>query len=92
MQFFHTLDQNTRAYLEFTITALKNHFCNPNSKEMHQINLENMEFREETESPEELLVKLQNLALKAYPTPVDIPLAPVDGKVPNDQDRFDKET
>ena len=38
------------------------------------------------------MYKLQNLALKAYPTPVDIPVAPVDGNVPNDQDRFDRET
>ena len=92
LQFFHTLDQNTRADLELTITALKNHFCNPNLKEIHHINLENMKFNHKTESPEEFLVKLQNLALKAYPTPVDIPVAPVDGDVPNDQDRFDRET
>ena len=38
------------------------------------------------------MTKLQNLALKAYPTPVDIPVAPVDGDVPNDEDRFDRET
>ena len=30
--FCHTLDQNTQADLELTITALKNHFCNPNLK------------------------------------------------------------
>ena len=34
LQFFHTLDQNTRADLELTITALKHHFCNPNLKEI----------------------------------------------------------
>ena len=92
LQLFHTLHQNTRADLELTITALKNHFCNPNLKEIHHINLKNMKFNHKTESPEEFLVKLQNLALKAYPTPVDIPVAPVDGDVPNDQDRFDRET
>ena len=92
LQFFHTLDQNTRADLELTITALKNHFCNPNLKEIHHINLENMKFNHKTESPEEFLVKLQNLALKAYPTPADQPVAPVDAHVPNDQDRFDRET
>ena len=92
LQFFHTLDQNTRADLELTITALKNHFCNPNLKEIHHMNLENMKFNHKTESAEEFLVKLQNLALKAYPTPVDVPVAPVDGDVPNDQDRFDRET
>ena len=92
LQFFHTLDQNTRADLELTITALKNHFCNPNMKEIHHINLENRKFNHKTESPEEFLVKLQNLALKAYPTPADLPVAPVDAAVPNDQDRFDRET
>ena len=51
-----------------------------------------MKFNHKTESPEEFLVKLQNLALKAYPTPVDQPVAPVDGGVLGDQDRFDRET
>ena len=92
LQFFHTLDENTRTDLEQSITALKNHFRNPNLKEIHHINLENMKFNYKTESPEEFLVKLQNLALKAYPTPVDLPVAPVDGAVANDQDRFDRET
>ena len=91
-QFFHTLDQNTRADLELTITALKNPFCNPNLKEIHHINSENTKFFHKTESPGEFLVKLQNLALKAFPTPVDLPVAPVDAAVPNDQDRFDCET
>ena len=71
---------------------MKNHFCNPNLKKIHHINLEIMKFNHKTESPEEFLVKLQNLGLKAYPTPVDTPVAPVDGDVPNDQDRFDRET
>ena len=92
LQFFHTLDQKSRADLELTLTALKNHFCNPNLKEIHHINSENIKFNHKTESPEEFLLKLQNLALKAYPTPVDIPVAPVDGDVPNDQDRFDRKT
>ena len=51
-----------------------------------------MKFNDKTESPEELLLKLQNLALKVYPTPADLPVAPVDADVPNDPDRFDRET
>ena len=51
-----------------------------------------MKFYHKTESPEELLVKLQNLALKAYPTPVDPTVKPVDGCVHDDQDRFDQKT
>ena len=35
LQFFHTLDNATRGDLELTLTALKNHFCNPNLKEIH---------------------------------------------------------
>ena len=91
-QFFQTLDANTRADLELTIAALKNHFCNPDLKEVHHINLENMKFNHKTESSEEFLLKLQNVALKAYPTPVDQPVAPVDGDVHGDQDQFDRET
>ena len=86
------MDNATRGDLELTLTALKNHFCNPNLKEIRHINLENLKFNHKTESPEEFLVKLQNLALKAYPTPVDLPVAPVDNTVANDQDRFDRET
>ena len=92
LQFVHTLDQNTRAVLELTIIALKNQFCNPNLKEIHHINLENMKFNHKTESPEEFLVKLQKLALNAYPIPFDISVAPADGAVQNDQDRFDRDT
>ena len=84
LQFFYTLDKNTRADLEQSITALKNLFCNSNLKPIHHINLQNMKFNHETESPEVFLVKLLNLASKAYPTPVDIPVAPVDGAVAND--------
>ena len=36
-------------------------------------------------------MKLQNLALKAYPTPVDQPVAPLDKTVANDQGRVEKE-
>ena len=61
-------------------------------EEIHHINLENKKFNHKIESLEEFLHKLQNLALKAYPTPVDLPVAPADGTVPNGQDRFDRET
>ena len=51
-----------------------------------------MKFNHKIESLGEFLVKLQNLGPKAYPTPADLPLAPVDAAVSNDQDRFDRET
>ena len=37
LQFFHTLDENTQPNFKVTITALKNLFCNPNLKEIHQM-------------------------------------------------------
>ena len=51
-----------------------------------------MKFNHKTESREEFLVRLQNIALKAYSTPVDLPVAPANKTVPNDHDRFDRET
>ena len=59
---------------------------------MHHINLEIMKFNRKTESPAEFLVQFRNSALKAYPTPTDLPVALVDAAVPNDQARFDRET
>ena len=91
LQFFHTLDDRTRNDLQLTLTALKDHFCNPNLKEIHHINLENLKFNNKTDSPEEFVVKLQNLALKAYPPPVDLPVEPLNEEIENDQERVDRE-
>ena len=49
LQFFHISDLNTRADLELTITALKNHFCDPNLKEVHHIPSENIKLNQKTE-------------------------------------------
>ena len=57
LQFFHTLDDRTKNDLELTLTALKDHFCNPNLKEIHHINLEELKFNNKTDSPEEFVVK-----------------------------------
>ena len=37
------------------------------------------------------MVKLQNLAMKAYPPPVDLPVEPLNEEVKNDQQRVDRE-
>ena len=92
LKFFHTLEENSKAQLELTLTASKNQFCNPNLKEIDHINKENMKFNPKTECPEVFLVKFQNITLKAYPAPVDKLVAPVDGSTANDQDGFDRET
>ena len=91
LQIFHTLDENTRADLELTMIALNNHFCNLSLRRIHHINLENMKFNHKTESLEEFLVKLQNLALQAYLTPMDEPAAPLNNTVANDQARVNRE-
>ena len=91
LQFFHTLDDETRNDLELTLAALKDHFCNPNLKKIHHINLENLKVNNKTDSPEEFVVKLQNFALKAYLPPVDLPVEPLNEEVENDQQRFDRE-
>ena len=44
LQFFHTLDDETRNDLELTLTALEDYFCNPNLKEIHHLNLGNLKF------------------------------------------------
>ena len=88
-QFFHTLDDETRNDLELTLTALKDHFCFPNLREIHHINLENLKFNNKTDSPEEFVVKLQILALKAYLPPVDLPVEPLNEEVEIDQQRVD---
>ena len=73
------------------MTALEDHFCNPNWEEIHLINLENLKFNYKTDSPEDFLVKLQNFALKAYPLPVDSPVEPLNEEVENDQQKVDRE-
>ena len=73
------------------MTALKDHFCNPNLKEIHHLNLKNLKFNNKTDSAEEFVVKLQNFALKAYPPPVNLPVESLNEEVENDQQRVDKE-
>ena len=37
LQFFQTLDNATQTHLENAITALRNHYCNPQLTELHKI-------------------------------------------------------
>ena len=91
LQFFHTLDDETKRDLELILTALEDHFCNPNLNEIQDINLENLKFNNNTDSPEEFVVKLKILALKSYPPPVNLPVEPLNEEVENDQQRVDRE-
>ena len=49
-----------------------------------------MKVNHKTESLEEFLVKLQSLAVKAYPTPVDEPVGPLNNAVATDHARVDR--
>ena len=91
-QFFQTLEANTRADLKLTIAPLKNQTLQPHFEKIHHVISQKMKENHKTKSPEEFLVELQNLAKKAYPTPVDQPVTPVDGTVVRDRDRFDGKT
>ena len=95
LQFFQTLPDATRADLDLSLTALRDRFCNPHLQELHVLNLENLKFDSKTDTPENFLVTLQTKALKAYPDPTLVPVAPIDGAAPDaavEQTRFDQET
>ena len=40
LQFFRTLPQATRDNFDLSITALRNHYCNPNLRELHELQLQ----------------------------------------------------
>ena len=95
LRIFQTLSDATRADLDLSLTALRDRFCNPHLQELHVLNLENLKFDSKTDTPENFLVTLQTKALKAYPDPTLVPIAPIDGAAPDaavEQTRFDQET
>ena len=63
LQFKHTPDDETGNDLQLTLTALKDHFCYSNLKQIHHIKLENLKFKNKTGSPGEFAAKLQTLYL-----------------------------
>ena len=95
LRYFQTLPVATRADLDLSLTALRDHFCNPRLQELHVLKLENLKFDPKTDNPENFLVTLQTKALKAYPDPNPPAVAPIDGAAPDaavEQTRFDSET
>ena len=78
LRYFQTLDAATRADLDLSLTALRNHFCNPQLQELHVIKLESIKFDTKTDTPENFLVTLQNMALRAYPDPTPAVVPPAD--------------
>ena len=95
LRFFQTLPDATRGDFDLSLTALRDRFCNPQLQELHVLTLENLKFDSKTDSPENFLVTLQTKALKAYPDPNLVPVAPIDGAAADaaaEQTRFDQET
>ena len=78
LRYFQTLDDATRADINLSLTALRNHFCNPQLQELHVIKLESLRFDQKTDTPENFLVTLQNMAVRAYPDPTPNPVAAAD--------------
>ena len=72
------MPQATRDNFELSITALRNHYCNPNLRELHKLQLQNLKFDHKTGNPEDFLVQIQIKATQAYPDPVFAPIPPGD--------------
>ena len=78
LRFYQTLPAAIRANVENSLTALRDHFCNPQLQEVHVLKLEQLRYDPKTDSPENFLVSLTNKAQRAYPTP-DLPAVdPID--------------
>ena len=95
LRFFKTLPLATRQNLEFSITALRDRFCNPQLQDLHVLNFENIKFDSKTDTPENILVTLQTKATKAYPDPDPPAVAPIDPHAADavvGRTRFDQET
>ena len=74
LQFFTTLPQATRDNFGLSITALRNHYCNPNLRELHKLQLQNVKLDHNTGNPEDFLVQVQIEPTQAYPDPVFAPI------------------
>ena len=78
LRFYQTLPALTRGDVPLSLAALRDHFCNPQSQEVHVLKLEQSKFDIKRDSPENFLVNLTKKAQRAYPTP-DLPaVAPLD--------------
>ena len=81
LQFFQTLPALTRTDVPLSLTALRDHFCNPQLQEVHVLKLEQSKFDIKKDSPENYLVQLTKKAQRAYPTPALPAVAPIDGTI-----------
>ena len=86
LQFFRTLPQATRDNFDLSITALRNHYCNPNLREQHKLQLQNLKFDHKTGIPKNFLVQVQIKATQAYAEQVFAPIP----NPPGDQGETDR--
>ena len=54
LHFFRTLTQATRDKFELSITALGNHYCYLNLRELHKLELKNLNFDQKASDPKTL--------------------------------------
>ena len=88
LRFFRTLPQATRDSFDLSITAHRNHYCNPNLREKHKLQLQTLKFDHKTGSPEDFLVQKQIKSAQAYPDPVFAHIPPANP--PNDHGEIDR--
>ena len=85
----------TRQNLEYSITALLDRFCNPQSQELHVLKHENMNFDSTTDTPENFLVTLKTKTTKTFPDRDPLAVAPIDPYAADaavEQSSFDQDT
>ena len=85
--FYNSLDAAVRGNLEQSLTALRNRYNQVENQDFHRIKFQERKFDSEKESPEDFIVELQRLALRAFPN-----IAAGPGGVPAAVDRADERT
>ena len=58
LRFYQTLPAAIRGNVPNSLTALREHFCNPHLQEVHVLKLEQLKFDPRKDSPENYLVNL----------------------------------
>ena len=78
----------TRDDFDTSITVLRNHYCNPNLRELHKLQLHNLKFDHKIGSPEDFLLLVQIKATQAYHDPFSPPIP--SANPPNAQAEIDR--
>ena len=75
LRFFQTLYAASRANVDLTLAALRDHFCDVQLQEVHILKLEE-KLDSKKDTPDNFLVTLQTKTQRAHPAP-DLPGAPL---------------